>query len=254
MCLSSIGVCSVYVVFILQTFPTVVAGATVEYMSLVLGPVMLALALVRSYKYLAFTSVLGDVAVTCGIAAAVAFGFQHHTISTDLPAFRLEGVPQAASTLAFLFLIHAIVLPMAQSLKGDMLEPKTFERVAWFSHTFITLLNLAFGMLCYMLFQGNIQPNVIANLDDGTILQIVRVLLCVDLLFTVPMVLAFGREILENSLFAMSYTKHLTEKHPGLTRFFLRAFLVAAVVGTGVGMVESGGGDRAFGNLIQLVG
>ena len=35
MCLSSIGVCAVYVVFILQTFPAVVPAATPEYMALV---------------------------------------------------------------------------------------------------------------------------------------------------------------------------------------------------------------------------
>lgn len=73
MCLSSIGVCAVYVVFILQTFPTVVPQATLMYMGLVLAPVMLGLALVRSYKYLALTSILGDIAVTAGICASIAY-------------------------------------------------------------------------------------------------------------------------------------------------------------------------------------
>jgi len=105
-----------------------------------------------------------------------------------------------------------------------------------------------------MLFKDKIQANVIGNLSDGVVLQIVRVLLCVDLLFTVPMVLAFGREILENSLFAMHSTKEWTRKHSGITRLFLRAILVMAVIGTGLGMLLSRSGQKAFGDLIQLVG
>jgi len=101
---------------------------------------MLGLALVRSYKYLALTSILGDIAVTAGICASLAYAFDYgHKPSVEPPFLKIQGVPQAASTLAFLFLIHAIVLPMAQSLKGDLHNPKKFERVAWWSMTFITV-------------------------------------------------------------------------------------------------------------------
>lgn len=105
-----------------------------------------------------------------------------------------------------------------------------------------------------MLFRDEIQSNVIGNLSNGVVLQIVRVLLCVDLLFTVPMVLAFGREIIENSLFHMRCTREFAQRHSTLTRTLLRAVLVVAVIGTGVGMLLSGSGQKAFGDLIQLVG
>ena len=45
--------------------------------------------------------------------------------------FDVSNLPQASSTIAFLFLIHAVVLPMAQSLDGDMAQPKKFNGVVW---------------------------------------------------------------------------------------------------------------------------
>lgn len=253
MCLSSIGVCSVYAVFIIQTFPAVFHQVKQWYVEAAIGPMMLGLALVRSYKYLAITSILGDVAVTCGIVASVAYGLEQHTPTFHLPAFHLSGIPQASSTLAFLFLIHAIVLPMAQSMDGDLASPHKFERIAWWGHGFITFLNLLFGLLCYMAFKEQTEGNVIDNLGHGIVLQIVKVLLCVDLLFTVPMVLAFGREIIEKSLFALSFTQKLVIKYDMATRILIRIFLIALIMGTSIGLIHGTGGN-AFNNLINLVG
>lgn len=257
MCLSSIGVCGIYGIFILQTFPEVYS-CNQFYIIIFLAITMLLLALLRSFKYIAFTSIMGDVAVTMGILAAIVDGFLNNTATFDLPAFKIRGVPQASSTLAFLFLVHAIVLPMAQSMKGDLANPKKFEQVAWLSLSFVTTLNALFGMLCYMLFQDGVESPVTGNLQKSWMLQVVRILLCVDLLFTVPMVLAFGREILERSFFKTSgfrmFSPEFLQKNDTMVRNIIRFILVGIVIGIAAGMNSSSGASNAFENLISLVG
>ncbi len=166
----------------------------------------------------------------------------------------MSALPQASSTIAFLFLIHAVVLPMAQSLDGDLAAPKKFNRVVWRSMFFITVVNLAFGVICVLVFRDETKQNIIDNLGTSVVVKIVRVLLCVDLLFTVPMVLAFGREVLEKSLFDSALGAQLTARKALIASIALRALLVAIVMGIAVGVMDSPGGVQAFGNLINLVG
>jgi hypothetical protein len=56
-------------------------------------PLIIALALLRNLKYLAFTSILGDVAVALCAAFVLVFGAQHHAIDTRLPAANFDKFP-----------------------------------------------------------------------------------------------------------------------------------------------------------------
>lgn len=71
--LTGVGVCAAYVNFLTSTLP----GVLNEFMgresfdqrnvNIILAPAILLLAYLRNFKYLSFTSVLGDVAVTAGM-------------------------------------------------------------------------------------------------------------------------------------------------------------------------------------------
>ena len=66
--------------------------------------------------------------------------------------------------------------------------------MAWISYAVITLGNVGFGGICYALFADETAPNVLQNLRSGSAgVVAIQLLLCVDLLFTIPMVLAAGR-------------------------------------------------------------
>ena len=108
-------------------------------------PVVSLLALLRSFRYLALcaatpsvrpieargpcsqslmrstvdyrsTSILGDVAVAAGLIGTIALGLSegHHP---RLPPAKLDlaELPRAAGNIAFLFLIHVVILPIAQA-------------------------------------------------------------------------------------------------------------------------------------------
>eukprot|EP00657_Telonema_sp_P-1_P006983 TRINITY_DN26522_c0_g1_i1.p1 TRINITY_DN26522_c0_g1~~TRINITY_DN26522_c0_g1_i1.p1 ORF type:complete len:340 (+),score=75.07 TRINITY_DN26522_c0_g1_i1:368-1387(+) len=228
--LTSLLVSSVYIIFITGVFNK---KTTFDYDS---GAILLILAIpvgllaqLRSFKYLAFTSVLGDIAVTTGIVGTIIVGLTaddvrlldntvgHRTFSwpdTDVvKSFNddFEDICTGLATISFLFLVHIMTLPMAQSLEKDLEQPKEWHKVAWVSYSFIGSINLLFTLIAVCIFwndynadkHGNptgMANRITDNLGDGVAARFISVLLCVDLLFTIPMIMSVGREIIENAI------------------------------------------------------
>ena len=71
----------------------------------------------RTFKFLAITSVIGDIALTVAMITVLYFGFKYDPpMNPDkLPPFRLETFPLFFGSAAFLFCIHMVVsLPVAE--------------------------------------------------------------------------------------------------------------------------------------------
>eukprot|EP00658_Telonema_sp_P-2_P033628 TRINITY_DN24642_c0_g1_i5.p1 TRINITY_DN24642_c0_g1~~TRINITY_DN24642_c0_g1_i5.p1 ORF type:complete len:246 (-),score=83.64 TRINITY_DN24642_c0_g1_i5:345-1082(-) len=143
--------------------------------------------------------------------------------------------------------------PMTQSLKSDLERPKDWHFVAHVSYAFIGLLNLLFTVLAVCIFwddDGGIASPVTNNLGDGAGPTTIKLLLCVDLLFTIPMIMAVGREVIENSFLSPTATDHLTE----LKRTVVRIIYVLVVAGLGLGAIKSSGINNAFNDVLGLIG
>eukprot|EP00658_Telonema_sp_P-2_P033626 TRINITY_DN24642_c0_g1_i2.p1 TRINITY_DN24642_c0_g1~~TRINITY_DN24642_c0_g1_i2.p1 ORF type:complete len:521 (-),score=120.21 TRINITY_DN24642_c0_g1_i2:152-1714(-) len=258
--LTSIGVSVAYALFIgtsLHGKPFNWDGTWI--MAGLLVPMGL-LAQLRSFKYLAFTSVLGDVAVTAGVVGTIAIGLSDgrsitwpHTDAIKVVGTEFGGVARGLATISFLFLVHIMTLPMTQSLKSDLERPKDWHFVAHVSYAFIGLLNLLFTVLAVCIFwddDGGIASPVTNNLGDGAGPTTIKLLLCVDLLFTIPMIMAVGREVIENSFLSPTATDHLTE----LKRTVVRIIYVLVVAGLGLGAIKSSGINNAFNDVLGLIG
>ena len=70
------------------------------------------------------------------------------------------------------------------------------------SYAFITLVNALFGATCHALYGDDVKPNVMDNMAGSPVVDAVKALICVDLLFTIPPVFACVRMIVETALFA----------------------------------------------------
>jgi len=70
--LTGVGVCAAYINFLTSTLPVMLNDwfnttfFTHLSVNVIVGPITLALAYLRNFKWLSFTSILGDVAVTAG--------------------------------------------------------------------------------------------------------------------------------------------------------------------------------------------
>lgn len=105
-------------------------------------------------------------------------------------ACRIVVVAQITSTP----FTHAVSPPFlfaqVMPIKNAMARPSDFRSAVGISYVSITSINAVFGALVYALYGASIASNVVQNLSSGPFVKAVRALLCIDLLFTVPMVSA----------------------------------------------------------------
>ena len=101
------------------------------------------------------------------------------------------------------------------------------------------------------------QDLVLQNLDNGPYLSALKILLCIDLLFTFPVVFSSGRQILENSILGETNNNLLDTngvveigEENELSLALSRAAITAGAVGTCFGLSQLGG----FGTVANLVG
>ena len=106
--------------------------------------------------------------------------------------------------------------------------------------------------MSYELFREDTQGNIINSLGTGSspVISAIRALLCIDLLFTAPMMLAVGRELIEHAI--MSRTSPGMERHADAVRNTLRIALAALLLG--VAYVVEIYAANAFYNVVSLVG
>lgn len=78
--LCSLGICGAYLIFCSGLLNQMVPQVPVWAWQLIMAGILTPLTWLRSYKYLAFTSILGDVAVVIGVVTVVAYGFVNLTI------------------------------------------------------------------------------------------------------------------------------------------------------------------------------
>ena len=88
------------------------------------------------------------------------------------------------------------VLPIEQSMENK----EYFDKTVNVSMVFVTLLNLTFAVICYMLLGYCAQGTVTDNLPKGWLPTTVQLFLCVDILFTYTIFIIPLSEMVEKLL------------------------------------------------------
>eukprot|EP00658_Telonema_sp_P-2_P018191 TRINITY_DN17137_c0_g1_i3.p1 TRINITY_DN17137_c0_g1~~TRINITY_DN17137_c0_g1_i3.p1 ORF type:complete len:317 (+),score=65.65 TRINITY_DN17137_c0_g1_i3:49-999(+) len=133
-CCIALGACAAYLDFICETLTELHTDLSRAEATFLVVPVVLGLVLLRSFAWLSYTSLLGDIAVMAGLCTTIVYGATHTNTSesiSDLPAVRLGGIGGFIGPTAFLFAIHFLMLPFAHSLKPST----SFRRVTAVTYT-----------------------------------------------------------------------------------------------------------------------
>ena len=78
----SLGVSAAYLVFLGETLHTIYSTLSpIEYM-LILLLVLIPLCLLRTFKFLSYTSILGDIGLGIGLAGTLTYGFKTYTLTS----------------------------------------------------------------------------------------------------------------------------------------------------------------------------
>jgi amino acid permease len=182
-------------------------------------PLLLPLCLISNYRYLVTTSAIGAIAVYAGLVLVIIDGWlmssspSAHEISLSQPFIQLSSFSQYLSRTCFLFAIHIVILPIAQDMKPSSYS--SFRRVLFFSYSVISISNALFGCVVYLLFSALVCPlptslfshgpcpNILDSLSRGPLISTVKFLICLDLLFSIPLILFSARELLIGSLLSL---------------------------------------------------
>jgi len=111
----------------------------------------------------------------------------------------------------------------------------------------IWTVNVIFAIICLSFYGDSTQDLVLQNLDNGPYLSALKILLCVDLLFTFPVVFSSGRQILENALIDEGQNG---EEKDSISLAVSRTAITSGAVATCFGLSQLGG----FGVVANLVG
>ena len=238
---ASLGVCSTYLVFIGQTLESMSYDDTV---SLVQGQgpnivrlvapdisrstwefyaaiILLPLSLIRDYSIFAFTSALGVFAVVGGIVVTLAYGIfvePGNGLASIISYDTVRALPMwpqsigtafggSFGTICYLFAINFLTFPIMNSIK----EPKQYNGAVSNAVGGVWIVNVVFAIIALSFYKDDTQDLVLANLSNGPYLSALKLLLCIDLLFTFPIVFSSGRQILENSLLNLTKKRERNE-------------------------------------------
>jgi proton-coupled amino acid transporter len=257
---ASIGVCGSYLVFIAANLQSLVVHPS-EWMTqgswiLLVLPLAVLLSSVRDMKQFAFASLLGDVSVVLGMGVVLVYGLLYRTepMGHDCVAVgSLETMPLAFGAIGYLFLVHFLVLP----IESAMAHPEHFHSVTVVTFAVCAVLSGTFGVIGYLLFGQDTQQIVLLNVQGSFFVSAVKLLLCVDLLLTYPVVMRPSIVILEQSCLnsTTTSTPSSTLKKPQ-RRPSVVGWSTHMAVCTILGLVAAGSSIYvpAFGLLSGLVG
>lgn len=267
---ASLGVCSTYIVFVGQTLASLSADEVSNNVVHLIAPnvdertweiitagTVFPLSLIRNYGIFAFTSALGVTAVLGGIATTLVYGvfvdpglgiFEALSAVTELkmwPDSVADAFGGSFGTIAYLFCVNFLTFPIINSMKN---AEEDYSGAVSSAVAVIWVVNVVFALICLSFYGDSTQDLVLQNLDNGPYLSALKILLCIDLLFTFPVVFSSGRQILENSILG-----EVVEENGGKNELSLalsRAAITAGAVGTCFGLSQLGG----FGTVANLVG
>ena len=267
---ASLGVCSTYLVFIGQTLASLSADVESNNIihqiapmidqntwELITAGTVLPLSLIRNYEVFKFTSALGVVAVLGGILVTLAYGVLVdpgggivEALSTDSqlkmwPDSFSDAFGGSFGTIAYLFCVNFLTFPIINSMKDAKNDYNGAVSLAVGS---IFTVNIIFAIVCLGFYGDATEDLVLQNLDNGPYLSALKILLCIDLLFTFPVVFSSGRQILENALISEDIQQKEEEGHISLT--LSRTAITSGAVATCYGLTKIGG----FGVVANLIG
>jgi hypothetical protein len=144
-----------------------------------------------------------------------------------------------------LFCVNFLTFPIINSMKN---AEEDYSGAVSSAVAVIWVVNVVFALICLSFYGDATQDLVLQNLDNGPYLSALKILLCIDLLFTFPVVFSSGRQILENSILGETNNNSTEDNEMSLT--LSRAAISAGAVGTCFGLSQLGG----FGTVANLVG
>lgn len=215
--LTCIGVCSAYIDFISETIPQVCnvfyssyfcQYIQKNYIPWYIFPVVFALSAIKSYKSLTIISFIGNFAVLSGFLCVLFYG-AYHLNSSIVYTSSSNDTFKSLGIISFLFSVQIVIIPILENVK-DVTQRLLIINDSFF---IITCFNAIFGVAGYLLFstslcygeKGDIHlgpcSNILSNINSSGSIVLVKILICIDLFASIPLVLSACKGIIFEDIY-----------------------------------------------------
>jgi len=245
--ISQVGFCVGYLVFIGQN------ARSIDHLPKWLHifgvfPILCFLAMLRSLTALAPFSLFADAANVVGISVVMYHdlvdGLSNPTSSAFMSSEGVASLPFLFGVCMYCFEGFGLILP----IEASMQDRSKFTSTLTAGVVSITLLFLTFALMGYAAYGNHTEDIITLNLPNGAAAIVVKVSLCLGLLFTFPVMMVPVYEIVETSLEVMPWFTNMIRPQAREQAF---STLRAAVVLLTTLLAASVPG---FGLFISLVG
>ena len=223
--LSSLLICGSYVAFTGSTLATMVAqpgnvihdllqdlmptqDSTLIFQEAMIG-VVLPISMLKEFGLLSFTSFMGVVCVILACSTLLVDGLLHKE-SLDAWIHNVQALPlwpassvayfQSFGSVVFLFCVNFLIFPIEAKMSKKAEWRAAVQRAVQAT----AVGNMLFAGLGYSLYGEETSEIVLNNLGPGALLSAVKILVCLDLILTYPLVLASATNIIDTALLRAS--------------------------------------------------
>lgn len=208
--IAGLGAMAAYLSYISTTlismYPTLHKGVVIS----IIGLGMLPLAWLRDFSILAKLAGFGTLAVVTGYVATIAYAMLTLSPKEDLQLFTpIPSTARGFGPIAFLLCIHFASFPLMTASRASAMEGN-FERLFAFSASVAALINCLFGALGYVYFGSDVSSIVLNDMHGSywILISATKLLVCVDLLCTYPLMFEAASQILEKTALRSSDGEH----------------------------------------------
>jgi proton-coupled amino acid transporter len=191
MVLTSLGVISVYFIFIGLNLYSAFYGLfnwniTLLESYLFVLPFIIVLSFLRSFKFLGKLAYLGSIFLLLALVFTLVSSFQHGDFSqySSLKYFgSFEEFFQLLGAAAFIFGVHVMIVPIQQ----DMKQPERVNEVFGYAGAIVIAVNLPLAIIGYLAFGASSSGLIICNLPQNKFLHAIQIFLSLELLLSIPL-------------------------------------------------------------------
>jgi len=201
--LSALGVASAYLVFVGSTLHSMLEIVSQELILMLVMVVLLPVTWWCDFALLSRMAQTGTAAVLVGYMVTLSYGI-NHPVHTDsrLPLFGpLASTASGCGSIAFLFCSHFAFFPVMTASRAAKRPCESYEAAAQLAFGTTCAVNAGFGAVGFLLFGKHASSIILDDISGSWCCTAVKLLLCVDLICTYPLIFGAAKEIVNRSIF-----------------------------------------------------
>ncbi|CAB4017337.1 proton-coupled amino acid transporter 3 [Paramuricea clavata] len=244
LCITQVGVCTVYVLFVAKNIEQVlkqlhVVDLSVKVWILILCPMLILFIMIRNLSSLAWLSTCANCLMAFAIVSIFFYLIPNTGSPSRLPKFAGWSMfPLFFGVAVFAFEAIPIVLP----LENEMREPKRFPDVVKYGMTVVMVVYISMGTFGYLTCTDHCEGSITLNLPGTAFFSIVKLAVAVSVFFSYFIQAYVPLKIVEPWIF-----EQIPEKRHFITDTAIRALLVLFTCGLAAAVPQ-------LHNVISLVG